>query len=305
MESDFQVFGVGQCSLDYIGRIDRFPPPDSKCEFQELTIEGGGPVATALVALSRWGIACALAGIVGDDSFGSSIRSSLEAEGINLAGLMTRSGAHSQFAFITAEREEGRRTIFWQRPTCLPLQPEELPREVLRRCTALHTDGLFPEASLSACREMKKMGRPVFVDAGTWREGMLQIAKSSDYFIASESCGKTVSEGGTPLEACRKILEFGPRMVAVTLGARGYVAADADGRVIERPAYPVAAVDTTGCGDVFHAGFIYGALQGRSLEESLDLAAWTASRVSLQLGGRSGIPSRTMVQERLDSRGGL
>ena len=63
-----------------------------------------------------------------------------------------------------------------------------------------------------------------------------------------------------------------------------------EGRLIERPAYKVEAVDTTGCGDVFHAGFIYGLLQGWKIEKSLDFAAWAAAMVSLKLGGRAGIP---------------
>ena len=58
-----------------------------------------------------------------------------------------------------------------------------------------------------------------------------------------------------------------------------------------RPAYPVEAVDTTGCGDVFHAGVVYGLLAGWEIEKSLDFAAWTGAMVSLELGGRAGIPS--------------
>ena len=68
-----QVFGLGQCSLDYIGKVDVYPPPDVKCEFSDMVIQGGGPVATALVALSRWGVSCAFAGVVGDDMFGTMI----------------------------------------------------------------------------------------------------------------------------------------------------------------------------------------------------------------------------------------
>lgn len=72
-----EVYGLGQCSLDYIGKIKSYPPADSKCEFTGLVIQGGGPVATALAALSRWGITCALAGVVGDDPFGHQIRAGL------------------------------------------------------------------------------------------------------------------------------------------------------------------------------------------------------------------------------------
>jgi len=59
-----KVFGLGQCCLDYIGKIPSYPPPDTKCEFSDLFIQGGGPVATAMVALARWGVSCAFAGVV-------------------------------------------------------------------------------------------------------------------------------------------------------------------------------------------------------------------------------------------------
>ncbi|MGE5310482.1 MAG: PfkB family carbohydrate kinase, partial [Nitrospirota bacterium] len=56
------------------------------------------------------------------------------------------------------------------------------------------------------------------------------------------------------------------------------------------------AVDTTGCGDVFHGGFTYGLLRGWNVEKSLEFAAWAAAMVSLQLGGRAGIPPLTEVR---------
>ena len=103
-----QVFGLGPCSLDYIAKVPAYPPPDVKCEFSELVIQGGGPVATALVALARWGLSCAYVGVTGDDPFGAMIRTSLEEEQIEISGLLVRKGFDSQFAFIAAEPVVGR-----------------------------------------------------------------------------------------------------------------------------------------------------------------------------------------------------
>lgn len=300
-EKKLDVFGIGQCSLDYIGRIAVYPPADTKCEFHDLVVDGGGPAATALTALARWGFKCALAGITGDDDFGFEIRRLLASEGIDIENVLMRPGARSQFAFIAVEAKGGRRTIFWQRPTGVALRPGEIPiAAVTADCRAVHVDGLFPDASVAACREAQRRGIPVFVDAGSWREGMEEIARASDYFIASETCGSALSGGGTPLDACRRILELGPRLAAVTLGERGY-AAMTSSFVLQRPAYPAAAADTTGCGDVFHAGFIYGILSGLDIERSLDIAAWAASRVSLHLGGRRGIPSLSAMKKHMES----
>ena len=294
-EKRFQVYGLGQCCLDYIGKVDTYPPPDVKCEFTDMVIEGGGPVATALVALARWGVSCTFAGLLGDDQFASIVHGTLGQEGVDTSGIIVREGSASQFAFILAEPGVGRRTIFWRRPTGAPPSPDELDFSTIRQAEVLHTDGLFVEASLAAAKTAKEAGVKVVVDAGSFREGMLDLAQVSDYFLASETFSHGLVGEGKPLDACRRLAEFGPTVIAVTLGARGYVALTGD-RIIERPAYQVDAVDTTGCGDVFHAGFTYGLIKGWQVDKCLDFAAWAAAKVSLELGGRAGIPPIAQIR---------
>ena len=296
-EKKNRVFGLGQCCLDYIGKVKDYPAPDAKCEFTDLVVQGGGPVATALVALARWGVSCAFAGVVGDDRFGSLIKDSLDQEGIDTTGMIVRRGFESQFAFILAEPGVGRRTIFWRRPTGPPLKPEEINESLLKRAQVLHIDSHFGEATLTACSRARKAGVKIVVDADSFHEEMLEIARLSDCFIASETFAASFAGEGKAIEACRRIADLGPRVAAVTRGAKGYVAWDGR-KAIQGPAYPVEAVDTTGCGDVFHAGFIYGLIRGWNHEKSFDFAAWTAARVSLQMGGRKGIPSLREIEER-------
>ena len=293
----FQVYGLGQCCLDYIGKVDSYPPPDVKCEFRDMVIQGGGPVATALVALAKWGVSCTFAGVIGDDQFGDIIKATLEDEKVDTAGLVVRQGSESQFAFILAEPGVGRRTIFWRRPTGSPPSPQELDYSTIRKAAVFHTDGLFTEASLAAAKAAKEAGVKVVVDAGSLREGMLDLAQLSDYFLASETFSDGLVGEGRPLDACRKLAEFGPSIIGITLGARGYVALAGDG-IIERPAYQVDAVDTTGCGDVFHAGFTYGLIKGWKVDKCLDFAAWAAAEVSLELGGRAGIPPLGLIRNK-------
>jgi sulfofructose kinase len=292
----FQIYGLGQCSLDYLGKVEGYPPPDVKCEFSDLTIEGGGPVATALVALSRWGISCTFSGVLGDDYFGELIRTSLDKEGVDTQGLLIRKGFASQFAFIVAEPGIARRTIFWRRPTGPPPTPGELNLKRIRTARIFHTDGLFPEASLAAATTARKAGVQVVVDAGTLREGMLELAQLSDCYIASAVFARALIGKDEPREACSRLAELGPRLVGVTLGSKGYIALES-GKIISSIAYPVQAIDTTGCGDVFHAGFIYGLLRDWDSAKSFDFASWTAAQVSLRLGGRAGIPPLNLFQK--------
>jgi ribokinase len=229
------------------------------------------------------------------------IRASLDQEGVDTSQILVRERAGSQFAFALAEAKTGRRTIFWRRPTGPRPRPEEIDCSLICRARVFHTDGLFPEACLAGARAAKTAGVPVVVDAGTLREGILDLARVSDYFLASETFSRAFVGGDKPVDTCRRLAELGPRVTGVTLGERGYVAL-AEGKIVERPAYEVQAVDTTGCGDIFHGGFTYGLLQGWNVEKSLDFAAWAAARVSLELGGRAGIPSLAEVREWRGSR---
>ena len=213
-----EVFGIGQCALDYLGRIASWPPPDVKCEFSDLTVQGGGPVATALVALSRWGVSCAFAGVTGDDAYGEEILRSLVREGVDTGAVLVRPGGASQFAFIAAEAGSGRRTIFWRRPTGLPPAPGEIDLAPLGKARVFLTDGLFPEASIAAAREARKVGATVVVDAGSLREGMIELAGLSDAFLASEAFAGAIAAGAAPLEVCRLLAGLGPTVTGVTLG---------------------------------------------------------------------------------------
>lgn len=283
------VYGIGQCSLDYLGRIAAYPPPDTKCEFQDLTIAGGGPVATALVALSRWGVSTALSGVIGSDSFGAMIVRSLAAEGVNTAGLIVREGGESQFAFIVAEAGNGRRTVFWRKPTGSPLEPAELDFDAIRKARVFHTDGFYRDASIAGATVAREAGVPVVVDAGSLRPGTADLIALSDYFIASSTFARSFSPMTPFLDVCRELCALGPAVACVTVGAEGSVSIS-NGKVIEQAAYPVAAVDTTGCGDLFHGGFIYGLLNGWDAAKSFDFASWAAAMVSRELGGRASIP---------------
>jgi ribokinase len=232
-----------------------------------------------------------LVGVIGDDDFGRSIRASLEDEQVDLSGLRIRSGSTSQFAFIAAEPGRGTRTVFWRRPTGAPLSADEIDADRLRRAEMLYTDGLMIEAALAAAGQARRTDIRVVVDAGTLREGMLDLARLSDTFIVSESFARQLVGQDSPREACRALADLGPRLVGVTLGPMGYVAMER-GDVIEGAAHAVDAIDTTGCGDVFHAGVAYGLLEGWRTARCLDFGAWAASRVATRLGGRAGIPRR-------------
>ena len=296
------VTGIGQCSYDHLAVVDSFPDVDTKKEVLLLEDQGGGPVATALVTLSRLGLRCRFHGITGDDGEGEKIRQSLDDENIDVAGLLKRPGASSQIAFIVIEQQTGKRTIFWKRPSGAALRPDELDERFLDNTAFLLLDGLMKDVSLYAAREAKKRNIPVMLDAGRVREGMLDIARHCDYVVASEEFAKELGWKDDP-EAFREALQ-GLKLgrTTITLGARGSITF-ADNKIIKVPAFAVDTVDTTGAGDVFHGGYIFGLLQKWNLLDTVRFASAVAAMKCTKLGGRTGIPKINEVRSFLNERG--
>ncbi len=289
-----KVFGLGQSSLDLIISVKCYPAEDLKQEVLGFYEQGGGPVATALVSLSRLGVNTSFAGVVSDDDAGTKIRAGLLEEGVNIDALAMREGGASQKAFIIVNRESASRTILWQRPTAAELASGEVKGEWLRGADFLLLDGLMEGASIRIAELAAEDGVPVLCDAGSPRPGVLRLLPEADYIVGSEVFSDYFST--RPEEAVKKIAEYGPKAVTVTLGKRGAVTWQ-DGRVFSTPAFKVDAVDTTGAGDVFHGGYIFGLLKGWDLEETVRFASAFAALKCLEYGGRSGIPTLARTRE--------
>jgi len=293
-----KVAGIGQCALDHLFAIDSFPARDTKKEVIDWTISGGGPVATALVGLSRLGITCHFYGIIGDDEAGQKISESLRSENININGLVIRPRSNSQVAFIAVEKESGRRTIFWKRPSSGPLSPYELPDDFLDNVNFLLVDGLMADASIYAVRKAKEKNIPVMLDAGRMREGMIELASLCDYVVCSEEFARELMSNNIsfdPEKAISYIRSFGSKAATITLGDKGSITVSGD-ELFYSPAFKVEVVDTTGAGDVFHGGYIYGLLQRWDIKDVVRFASAFAGLKCRKLGGRAGIPDLEEVK---------
>lgn len=299
-----KVAGLGQCALDHLFIADVLPESDTKKELIKWTIEGGGPVATALVSLARLGATCSFFGITGDDEAGAKIRTSLVNEGVNIDGLIKRSDSDSQVAFILVEKDSGRRTIYWKRPSAEPLKTAELPAGFLDNTDFLLIDGLMSEASLYAAEKASEKGIPIMLDAGRVRKGMMDLAGICDYIVCSEEFAREYSEQSAsfnPEKAILKMKVFGARTVTITMGEEGSITMFQE-EVFNTPAFKVDVVDTTGAGDVFHGGYIYGLLQGWNIHGVVRFASAFAALKCRSLGGRAGIPSLDKVQAFIDRK---
>ncbi len=290
MTSGALVVGLGQCSWDVLGRVGRYPAVDQKAELGELIQQGGGPVATALVTLARLGVATGYLGVVGGDDIGGKIRAGLLAEGVGCDHLQVDPEGNSQFAFIAVEETTGHRNIFWTRGRKRPFSYTPQAQEAIRSSAVLHLDGLEAEAALQAARFAREQGILTVLDGGSFREGTAELLPFVDHLVVSEKFARQVVGKENPGAALEPLLGYGAQAVTVTSGENGSHTLIRDGEFFHQPAFRVDAVDTTGCGDVFHGGYIYGLLQDWPLPRTVRFAAACAALKTRALGGRTAIP---------------
>jgi sugar/nucleoside kinase (ribokinase family) len=287
----FDVVGIGLNAVDYLVGLPRFPVPGEKLRMTAFAREGGGQVATALVALSRWGCRCKYVGNVGDDEHGRLSSLLLSREEIDLAHVRTVPGASSQFAVILVEEGTGERTILWDRDPRIRVSQEDLPLDDIRLARALLLDGHDVPPAIAAARAARAEGVPVVLDAEKVQEGTEELLSLCDHVVAAGHFPGLLFPGTRAEDGAREILRrYGSRSSTVTLGARG--AYGCDGREeIFSPSIRVEALDTTGAGDIFHAGFLYALLEGLPFREILAFANAAAGLSCRGMGGRSAIPT--------------
>jgi sulfofructose kinase len=294
------VVGVGLNATDTLIPVEHFPERGSKVEFRSANVLPGGQTATAMVACQRWGLRTRYVGKVGDDGAAALHRAEFVKHGVE-AHLFAAPGCASQQAFILVD-DRGERTVLWKRDERLKLQPEELDREWIVNARALHVDGHDTVAASVAASWARAAGIPVIADLDALYPGVEALLKNVDYLITSRDIPRRLTNVKDLSKALPEVRSrFGCRLTAATLGEEGVLAWD--GEIFHyASAYRIEPPDTTGAGDIFHAGFIYGLLQGWPTQRQLDFACAAAALNCTKTGARGGIQSVESI-ERLMATG--
>jgi sulfofructose kinase len=293
--SKVDVVGVGLNATDTLIPVAHYPGRGSKVEFRSAKVLPGGQVATAMVACQQWGLRTRYIGKVGDDSAAELHRAEFARLGVE-AHLFTAPGCPSQQAFILVD-DGGERTVLWKRDERLILRAEELQQEWIASARALHVDGHDTIAATKATVFARSQGVPTIADVDELYPGVEALLKNIDYLITSRDIPGRLT--GVPdllksLPALKK--RFGCQLTAATLGEEGVLAWDGK-QFHYAAAFCIQPVDTTGAGDIFHAGFIYGLLQGWPLQRQLDFACAAAALNCTAIGARGGIRSVDSIQQ--------
>ena len=298
-DKPFDVVGMGLNSVDFIGVVPEFPVPNSKMKMLRFSKEGGGQVATAMVALSRWSMKTKYIGKVGDDELGQFSLHCLRQEGVDVSSVMIEPNATNQFAMIIVDGSTGDRTILWNRDERLMYREGELRKEEIRSGKLLHLDGHDIDASIQCARWAKEEEIPIVVDLDKVEPLTSELIKEVDFVITSSRFPMLFTGISDQKKALLELQKHTSGFLCATLGHEGAMAL-VNGEFLSIEGLKVKSVDTTGAGDIFHAGFIYGLLQNWEVVEILRFANAAAALKCQNLGGRKGIPTLEETQKFLN-----
>ena len=286
----FNVVGFGTSTLDHLCVLARPPAADGKQRIVRYVLQPGGQVPTALVALRRWGLRSAYAGVLAGDDGGERQRRSLREEGVDVESCTLQPRAASRTVIIVIDEVTGARNVLWHQPEGLTVDPADLERERFTSARALLLDADDGAAAVAVAGWAKEAGVLVVLDADEPDHRANELLARTDVAIVPATYPRRLASRDELREALRSMHRLGPGLVVATLGGGGALAYDGR-RFHYAAAFPVVAVDTTSAGDLFHAGMLYALLEGWDVGRALRFAAAAAALECTALGGRAAIPA--------------
>jgi sulfofructose kinase len=298
--------GFGENAVDHLVVVPAYPEFDTKTRLVDYALSAGGQIASAMAGLRRLGLRAAYAGRFGSDEPGRFGFESLRAEGVNVSRAEVVEGARSQTAFIVIDARTGERTIMWDRDARLAYGEADAPRDFAGRGRVLHMDAHDIRACVRLAREARAAGTIVSLDVDDACEEIEELLPHVDLLVSSKEFPRRLT-GIDDIRAA--LVEMKSRLRAdavagVTLGERGAVVYH-EGVFLESHAFavPGGCRDTTGAGDAFHVGLVYGLLRGEEIEASLAFGCAVAALKCRALGARTALPTAFELEDFLDGEG--
>lgn len=294
------VLSLGIYVVDVLGRpIDQFPEKGKLALFDELGIHAGGCANNTAIALTRLGISAGAMGKVGTDAFGDLILKILTDNGVDTAGMQQDPSSNTSFTFV-AVASDGERTFYHYIGANGELCEADLDWEVIKRAKILHIAGAlvmpnFDGAPMAnVLRKAKTLGITTSLDTaydatGKWMETLEPCLPYVDMFMPSI----VEAQHLTGISDAREIAQFlrnnyGIHTIVIKMGENGSYVSTPDAEH-SAPAYPVPAIDATGAGDAYVAGFLAGTIMGWDLKATAELASATGAACVTAIGTTDGI----------------
>lgn len=303
MKKRFDLLGLGCTAVDDILYVDEFPRADAKTRVLAREQHGGGLTATALVAAARLGGKCAYAGVLGTDADSAFVLASLKRAGVEMRHVVRRPAARPVRSVIIVDERRNTRNIFYDVANVIGADTRRPAAQLIASARVLVVDRFGVPGMLRAARVARAAGVPVVADLETTAVPRLhELMELVDHLIVSDEFARRLTGAEHPAEAVSRLQARGHKVAVVTCGQHGCWF-HAQGWLLPRhhPAFQVTAVDTTGCGDVFHGAYAFGLARGMALLERVRLASAAAALKATRRGGQTGIPGAREVRAFLNA----
>ncbi len=298
----YGLVGFGLSAVDEVVLLPQFPEPDSKIPVTRMERHVGGLSSIALMTAARLGVRCAYAGLLGRNELSDFVRAALRREGIEIAEEIRYPEAEPVHSIILLNSATGERTILFYSGGVRDAGVEDISEELIEQSSALMVDQASPAGTLHACKLARKWGTQTIADFERGEhDDLREMMRYIDHLITPLRMAQDLTGCAAAEDAVARLA--GERAcTAVTDGVRGCWFALGRGAVEHQPSFPVEAVDTTGCGDVFHGAYAAAIVKGRAPAEAIQYAAAAAALRATRRGGETGIPDEKAVEEFLAAR---
>jgi sugar/nucleoside kinase (ribokinase family) len=300
------VIGLGASTIDLITLVAHFPAKREAQQALAMAIQGGGPVATAIVAAARLGGKTAMVDSIGDDWAGKLILQDFQMEGIETDTIEIQRGHTTSISNILVSSDNGVRAIMFLPGSVPELILSESQKDAIRSAKMIHLNGRHWKACLEAIELAKQQNVRISFDGGAHRfkPEMKALLPLTDICIVAKEFAERYTGEEDLSASAGLLLEEGPEIAVVTNGREGSWICTKEGLSFHQPAFLFPkTVDTTGCGDSYHGAFLAGLLKGFTVRQAAILASAVAGMNTQSLGGRAGIPDLEGVMKYLVSKG--
>jgi sugar/nucleoside kinase (ribokinase family) len=304
----FDLLVVGEVNPDILVSDPDPHPVFGQVErlVREVRLAIGSSSAITACAAARLGLRVAMVGVVGADDFGRYMTDALQARGVDVSAVRVADDLPTGASVILSDGQD--RAILTARGTIGAVTARDVTPALLAAARHLHIgswflqDGLRDDAGalLAAARQagLTTSLDPNWDPSGGWDGGLRDLLRHLDLLFPNQAELARISDDDAVETAAVKLAALGP-LVAVKCGADGALVASPDGIVARVGAYGVSAVDTTGAGDTFDAGFLAAWLDGASPADALRAGAVAGALATTALGGTAGQPTMTALRAAL------
>lgn len=289
------VLCIGQAVQDFVFSVDTMP--DAAEKYRALAFEsvGGGPAATAAVAIARLGGAAQLAARTGDDAVADVMVGELERYSVDCSLVRRFSKRTSSLSAVIIDSDGERLIVNYLDPQ-LESTPDWLPQRLPDNIDAVLVDTRWPEGALHGLQLARQRGVPAVLDADLPVPADGELIRAATHVAFSAAGLAQYCDDTDPASALRSVDSATDAWCGVTLGDNGTMYVDG-GELCNIEAYEVQVSDTLGAGDVWHGAFALALGEGQSIAAALKFASAAAALKVANGGGRGGSPTRRNVEE--------